>query len=226
MSIEETAYFDPTGRPESKRARRAFEDYLRMGPGRTRERSLRRLLAQYKEDPTAPTQSWTTLSSWCQRYSWVARAADWDRKEAARIADEYEARRREIMETGLAQVHERVGKLVTIFDRLYEDFGDDSNLWMVEKKGIGSADNFQVVEVVRFNAGLVSEMRGLLDDIASEVGGRPRKTELTGKNGGPIRSTTTPIDITKLDGDDLAKLEDIIEKASDDEYTEPGGSTG
>jgi hypothetical protein len=217
---------DAKGQKESPRARRAFDDYLRMAPGKTQSRSLRNLLAAYKTNPLAPTKSWATLTGWSHRYHWVARAAEWDRAEAARIADEYQRRRRAIMETGLAQVHERVDKLNTMFDRLFEDFSAADTLWLHEPKGIGSGENFREVEVIRFNASLVGELRALLDDIASEVGGRPRKTELTGKNGGPIRSTSTPLDLSKLSIDDLEQLEQIVEKASDDNDAEPGRSTG
>jgi hypothetical protein len=220
-------YVGKKGRAESPRARRAFEDYLRMAPGRTQARSLRNLLAAYQQDPLAPTKSWTTLTNWSAEYEWVQRAAQFDREQAARLAAEYEDRRRAIMETGLALAHERVGKLVEIFDRLYADFADENKVWLRDKKGIGSFENFEVVEVIRFNAGLISELRAALDDIASETGGRPRKTELTGKGGGPIRASAVPFDTSKLSDEKLAMLEDILESASgDDEPAEPGGSAG
>lgn len=227
MSDQVERYAGRKGKSESPRARRAFEDYLRMAPGRTQARSLRNLLAAYKQDPLAPTKSWTTLSNWSAEYEWVQRAAQFDREQAARLSAEYEERRKAIMEVGLAQVHERVGKLVEIFDRLYADFADNNKVWLRELKGIGSYENFQVVEVVRFNAGLVGELRATLDDIAAEVGGRPRKTELTGKGGGPIRSSTVPFDTSKLNDEELAMLEEILESASgDDEPAEPGRSAG
>jgi len=220
-------YVGKKGKSESPRARRAFEDYLRMAPGRTQARSLRNLLAAYQQDPLAPTKSWTTLTNWSAEYEWVQRAAQFDRAQSARLAAEYEEQRRTIMESGLALVHERVGKLVEIFDRLYKDFEEDKNVWVKEAKGIGSGYNFKEVEVVRFNAGLIGELRATLDDIAAEVGGRPRKTELTGKGGGPIRASAVPFDTSKLSNDELAMLEEILESASgDDEPAEPGRSAG
>lgn len=212
------------GRRESKKSHAAFLDYCHMGFGR----SLAALHKIYLETEYPPTRSFPTLANWSKNFGWVKRVEAFDRQQAAHAQAIYEARRQSILESGLAQKHERLDKLCSIFDRLYEDFQSDQNLWMHEAKGIGAGENFVVIDTIRFNAALVTEIRNTLADIAAEVGGRPRKTELTGRNGGPIRSTTVERDLKKLSSEDLEKLEELLEKASpdDEEPADPGGSAG
>lgn len=228
MSLQNQDYgnrvLGENGRRESKKSYAAFVDYCYMGIGR----SLAALYRRYVADDYPPTKSFPTLANWSKNFGWVRRAEAFDREQAASAQAAYEARRQDILETGLAQKHERLEKLYKMFDRLYEDFQAEENLWMHEDKGIGTGENFTVIDTVRFNAALVSEIRNTLADIAAEVGGRPRKTELTGKNGGPIRSTTVERDLKKLNAQDLEKLEELLEKASpdDEEPADTGGSTG
>lgn len=175
---------------ETKRANAAFADYALLGAAR----SYRSLLARYKsqvEQP--PTRSWNTLTAWASKFEWVERAERFDALQLQRAQQAYEARRKEYMETGLALAHERVQRLVSIYERLYEDFQEDDNLWMPDQKGIGSAENFQVVDIIHFNTQLIDQLRGVLDDIAHEVGGRVKVEK--------IDSTVTNLNIS---ADDLA----------------------
>lgn len=212
------------GRRESKKSYAAFVDYCHMGIGR----SLAALHRQYVANDYPPSKSYPTIANWSKNFGWVRRAEAFDRDQAAQSQAAYESRRQRILETGLAQKHERLEKLYEMFDRLYEDFRTDANVWMHEEKGIGAGENFKVIDTVRFNAALVAEIRNTLADIAAEVGGRPRKTELTGRNGGPIRSTTVERDLKKLSSEDLERLEELLEKASpdDEEPADTGGSAG
>lgn len=232
----ERAFNEREGRRETKRGNEAFRHYATLGPGRSLEKLLKLYtslpLETHQDEaqpPLAPlTTSLDTLKMWSMKFQWVARADAWDRLQAAQAQAVYETRRQRILETGLAQTHERLDKLYAIFDRLYEDFQAEENVWMHEDKGIGSGENFTVIDTVRFNAALVTEIRNTLADIAAEVGGRPRKTELTGKGGGPIRSTTIERDLKKLSSEDLEALEQLLEKASpdDEEPANTGGSAG
>lgn len=158
---------------ESKRANQAFRDYALMGPSR----SLANLCNFYTNQSPGTlhfpaTRSLNTLKKWSQTFAWVERSERFDVLQDEKTRAEYETRRNQIMQAGLALAHERIDKLTTIFNRLYEDFQEEQNLWLPDKKGIGQAENFVVVDLVRFNAQIVDQMRGALDDIAREVGGR------------------------------------------------------
>src|SRR5262245_22273361 len=96
---------------ERKNAILACNDWLRLGPGR----SLSGLLAFYAEvgQIRPPARSKATLKNWSVRFGWQDRSAIYDtvierqRKEQdAEVQRRLEARRREIMESGLAVTHE------------------------------------------------------------------------------------------------------------------------
>lgn len=110
---------------ESKKAVIACNDYLRMGAGR----SLRRLEKKYREvsRSIAPTQAIGTLNKWSQHYDWQARADAYD----AQLEAQKNARRKEIMEAGLALDYERVSKLVELAqfleDQITYEPGESAN---------------------------------------------------------------------------------------------------
>lgn len=192
---------------ESAKAKTAWADYLGMGPGRSLEK-LHRLyqVRQSNGETTVPSVTLRSLEQWSSDFRWQERLqAIVD--EEARIAAEKEAEyRREIMETGYATAHERVKLLNRLAGGIVNDLritdGDDSDprFWLKDVKGIGGGDDFERVEMERFNAEEITQLRGTLDDIAKEVGGRKQKTELTGKDGGPISLTWA--DIAKAASDD------------------------
>jgi hypothetical protein len=184
------------GMREAKRANKAARDYMLMGTAR----SLRKLLAKYMEDPSAPTKSWTTIQGWSMHFDWVKRAERFDLLQQQAAQEMFRARQQHIMQSGLALIHERVEKLNKIFERLYENFESDDKLWLPDTKGIGSNENFREVEIVRFNTGLVSELRGVLEDIASETGGRIKETKNTGS-----------IQLVQVTSDDMAKARQTAE---------------
>lgn len=106
---------------------------------------------------------------------------DWQQRLRA-IADEHVAaaeqaerdRIRQIMATGFAQPHERVQVLKELAETLLADLRTEDKRWLRDVKGIGQGDNWTEVNIVRFNAAELAELRGLLDDIAKETGGRPK----------------------------------------------------
>lgn len=87
--------------------------------------------------------------------------------------------------TGLALKAERVKKL-DLLARLMENDLFTGGLWIDEVKMIGSGFSQERVEFESFNAAEVAQYRGVLDDIAKEVGDRSQRTELTGKDGGDV----------------------------------------
>ena len=167
---------------ETSKAIQACNDYLRMGPGR----SLRVLVRRYSEDKQkqAPTRSLQTMFGWSTRYDWQARAEDHDTELEARKNAEAEA----VMQEGLALPHERVRMLKDMAESLQPRI-----IWVGAKRG-------KPVEII--DPAVVAQLRGTLDDLAKETGGRVKRQEFTGKDGGPIETIVLkPIRADLGDGD-------------------------
>ena len=94
----------------------------------------------------------------------------------------------EALSEGLALKAERVRKLKQLAALMERDlFG--GFLWTEMVKGVGSGDIAQIVDYEEFNKAEVDAYRGVLDDIAKEVGGRAQRQEITGEGGGPVPIT-------------------------------------
>ena len=224
-----------TGKRESRRANAALRDYLLMGTGR----SINKLVAKYAADPAAPTKSRVTIAAWSGDFAWVARSQQFDELQQAKTRQEYDERRAAIMENGLALTHERVAKLVKLFDQLEQYAVDEERVWLKDVKsvrvgtGIEMSEDgktrevgeYERVDLIRFNDALIGKMLETLAALAAETGGRVRKAELTGKDGGPIRTAASLVDLSKLSDAELAALEEIMEKA-DAGTDDPGRSAG
>jgi hypothetical protein len=201
-------------RREHNKAILACNDYLRLGPGR----SLSNLLAFYANTDQIRPTTWSksTLKEWSQRFCWQERAATYDAKmerrrkeQEAEASRQYDERRRQIMETGLALMHERVYKLDQMAEFLLKELYDTNDdgrvigfqrdkIWLPDVKQIGSGESAERVNIVRFNAPLFETIRGLLDDLAKETGGRRQKIEHTGQNGMPITVATSELEHDEL----------------------------
>lgn len=163
-----------------------------------RGRSLRKLYALYSEispdspDSAPPTASYDTLRIWSQKYDWADRAVLYDY--------EWEKKRTEIahaqMLSGIALSHVRLREISELYalliDELYEEeeIEDDERtpdseegetvlrkLWVKDVKNVGSGDFTRPVTIRRYNAAIIADIRGLLDDAAKETGGRKPKDE-------------------------------------------------
>lgn len=179
---------------ETNNAILACNDWLRLGPGRT----IPKLIDSYqiKSDTIkrfeAPSTSLKTLQTWSCRFNWAERATEFDAVYEARMNAEREAE----LNYGLALDYERIralkrlGDLLT--DQLYERDPDGNliNLWVADVKQIGSGRDAEQVDIERFNSALITQLRGVLDDLAKEVGGRVQKVSGVGKDG------VIPVDIT------------------------------
>jgi hypothetical protein len=154
-----------------------------MGSGR----SISKLLQQYIEQSkfqkgfTPPSLSADTLYTWSSQFDWSERKAIYD----ADIEMRKNRDLRQVMELDLANPHGRIGKLIKLATflegQIYEQAADGTyhNVWVPDVKSVGSGDNVEIVDIERFNAPLVDQYRGVLDDIAKETGGRVRKAEIT-----------------------------------------------
>jgi hypothetical protein len=81
-------------------------------------------------------------------------------------------------------------------------------------KQIGGGQYAERVDIERFNAPLISEYRGILDDIARETGGRRSQSavELTGPGGGPVQTVeVTPDRLSKARRDALEFEKQLLE---------------
>jgi hypothetical protein len=121
-----------------------------------------------------------TLKAWSKRYSWQHRADEYD----AELERQKNERRQQVMNDGLALDFERVDKLKQLghflLEQIYEQ-GEDGlyhNVWLPDVKQIGSGDSAERVDIERFNAAIISELRGVLDDLAKETGGRRQKHDV------------------------------------------------
>lgn len=83
---------------------------------------------------------------------------------------------------GLAKAEVRVQRLQQLATLMERDLLGGF-LWTEQVKSIGSGDAQQIVEYEEFNGSEVAAYRGVLDDIAREVGGRVVKSEITGADG-------------------------------------------
>ena len=153
---------------ETPRARQAWADYVAMGPGR----SLEALLKRYQSESNPVTNRLATLKKWSVVYQWQARLAAIAEQEA-REAEEREAtERRAVMEEGYALGYRRVRDLKVLAERLFAELtaeGDDNRLWVRDVKQIGGGQYAERVDIERFNAAEVEQLRGLLSDIAKEI---------------------------------------------------------
>jgi hypothetical protein len=184
----------------------ACNDYLRLGVNR----SLRLLyeFMQKANDSLVKLPTVATVFGWSAKYNWQERAAAYDaQQDAVRTAEI--AR---IKSEGLAAEHERIRRLARLADDLESQIfyrgvlnedGDElaiseskpkdelqvgkrPHLWVRDVKQIGGGEFARQVTVYRYNSQIVSDYRGILDDIAKEVGGRKLQHELSGPDGGAI----------------------------------------
>lgn len=193
---------------EPNRAIIACNDYLRLGSGR----SLEKLCERYRAATEAPpTKRVKTLKDWSRTFDWQARAAVYDAAQDAAKTVEIERLRTE----GLAADFERIRELDEIYRKLKEEFAD-KGLWYTDTKLSAKGDT---VDVEVFNKPLLDTMRGVLDDLAKEVGGR--KVEV--KHGGSVETKNEQIirhDLSKLSLDELLQLRSMVAKTTEHEAAE------
>lgn len=99
--------------------------------------------------------------------------AGFQRRHKDEIAILEDAVRREISELAVTEKAERIRRLSALYDGM-QAIVDKQGLLIEDVKWIGDAETGREVKVVRFNAGLVQQMRGVLRDIADELGDIPR----------------------------------------------------
>ena len=87
------------------------------------------------------------------------------------------------LNTGLALRDVRVDKLRQLAAILEADLLN-GKVWLDQKKGVGSGPIAEIYKYREFNKGEVESYRGLLDDIAREIGDRSIKADITANQDG------------------------------------------
>lgn len=159
--------------------------YRGMGAGRSllacfhREEALKSTNKHYNHVPGSWSQA-------CERWNWKARAEAYDADQQAQA----EERRRVLLEleqaeieriltTGYALMHKRIEGLSKMAELVELSFLEK------DKETNEAKINFAWVTPDK-----IREYRGCLDDIAKELGQRIKKSEIAGKDGGPIKFIT------------------------------------
>lgn len=197
---------------ESPRAAEAYAEYVALGPDRSLAK-LAALRAERRGELGKSSAIVRQLEKWSVEHGWQERLAALVAAQVAAVEAAEAERVRAIMETGYALAHERVDLLKELTGKLVEDLRGE-RLWLPDRKSIvvgqtavtnaddtaviGRVNEYEVLDIERPNSAWLDQVRGLLDDIAQEVGGRVRttKTELTGKDGDPVAvavADTTPV---------------------------------
>lgn len=156
----------------------ACNDYMRLGPGR----SLVKLAKGYKrEEEAAAAQGQTykaptiwrkVAEDWSARYGWAARARAYDAIQESKRAE----RADEILNSGLTLLHERV-HILTKHARAIDSELEVNGLYGIRKKGIKDGEENIVVKERVFKGEEIKQLRGLVDDVALEMGARQRHVQ-------------------------------------------------
>jgi hypothetical protein len=200
------------GLPESSHANAAAREYLRAGSNR----SLEGLLTRYCSAARAPTRSLRTLRRWAVTYDWAGRAAAWDdiQRQVAEASEE--ERHRQSLQSGLALAAERVDNLKLLYADLFSYYQQVMAAWREDLQP-GSLEPARPA-VPRFNTGIFIQLRGLLDDLASETGGRVAPA-LPGTS--PVGQEETAPDYSLLSREEMRALVDLLQKATPGQANEP-----
>ena len=89
------------------------------------------------------------------------------------------------LSSGLALKENRVALLQKLAALLSNDVLNGF-LWTEDTKGVGAGDNAEIIDYDVFNSAEIIQLRGLLEDIAKEVGGRAAIQKFTGDDEKPL----------------------------------------
>lgn len=155
---------------ETNKSTAAFEDYYALGPGRSLAILCQRYRIETEHKP--PTRQLSTLKKWSTLFSWQQRVADRDLDIAQKTKAEFEERQAKALTTGFALRFQRIEALNDLALQLQAETKETDRVWLPDVKQIGQGERAERVDIVRFNAGLISQFRETLDDIALEMGER------------------------------------------------------
>lgn len=81
---------------------------------------------------------------------------------------------------GLARKEARIEVLVKLADKMVQDIHDPAlkRMWVKRIRGLGQGKAMQLIEEEEFNSPELIQLRGVLEDIAKEMGHRQTKVEV------------------------------------------------
>jgi hypothetical protein len=189
----------------------ACNDYLRMGAGRGYGTLHAEYMRRLDADPNAtiPSRRLRTISGWGSRFDWIKRAELFD-AEVERLRN---AKAVEAMTTGYALPHERVMLLNQLITKLAHILSEhDRGMYGEHVRSIGSGQAQQVVRDEVFRKDELAQLRGLLDDVAKETGGREKRVNVEASGLAGLLSNAEGFDIVDSEFDvdiEDATFEDI-----------------
>ena len=105
------------------------------------------------------------------------------RSRNEKIKELKESYENKALNTGLARKGVRVQKLQRLAALLEHDLFAKGLTWVEDKKGVGSGDIAEIYDFEEFNKSEIDAYRGVLDDIAKEMGHRVLKVAPTDPTG-------------------------------------------
>ena len=102
-----------------------------------------------------------------EQFRWKERAQFYDVEVQKQEEEEYERNRKAIMSRGFALQHERIRELDELANQLRAYRLHEDNMWLAGGKG----------GEIKFNDGLIRELRATLTDISAEMGERVKKVQ-------------------------------------------------
>jgi hypothetical protein len=149
-----------------------FSAFRLAGPGRSLNRVYNdeRVMKGCKESHQA-SGKWREIA---KAWQWVDRAQAWDKYLLDMANRQKEAERMAVLADGFGLDHLRVEALKKLAQQLEQWTQENDKVWLPDVKSIGMGKDAERIDLVRFNAALIEQFRGLLSDIADETGGRQR----------------------------------------------------
>lgn len=149
---------------ETEAAKRAYADYVSLGP----ERTVAKLWRLYEPDlDHSPTRKLDTLYTWSKKFKWDKRILAIAEDMAKEAEDKERAYRRSILDSGYSLAHERVKILKELADKIQEQLCVPG---LTLKK----------------QSSLLRDLRSVLEDIAKEQGHRKQTIEHSGDQSAPV----------------------------------------
>lgn len=189
----------------------ACNAYLRQGPTRKISHVVDAFSKKFHEDLGGTEINWQVVA---KEFQWKERAIAFD----AKIEQERNEAWTRVMTSGLSVDYNRVEALKGIAKVLIDQFHEQDEdghhrwLWTKEIRRYGRMPHAVEYPIFTFNQGLVAQIRGVLDDLAKETGGR---RETVDHNVTSEIALKTYVSVSPDDWDDEKKLP--VETLDDDE---------
>ena len=206
------------GQRNNRRAEAALNDYLKLGSGR----SLAALLKHYRADKTARTKNPQTLQEWSERYDWQKRAECYDQQQLANARRAETEHQNQVLSTGLALSFGRVENLKQLYEQLDGYLRQAWPVWLADlRNASGEPASPELSRAPRFSTSVIIQMRGILEDLARETGGRLTRSPASAQPAHDPHENKFP-DLRALSPDQLDAIDRILQEGSPGPAWQPG----